>query len=76
MNNHIKKAMGVDALKFIHIDIVTLNKKFVCVIHCESSTFPIFAYNKDHKKEFFVRSNNETIPYDTEQTLNYVKAHF
>ncbi len=76
MNNHIKKAMGVDALKFIHIDIVTLNRKFVCVIHCEPSTFPIYSYNKDRKKEFFVRSNNETIPYDIEQTLNYVKAHF
>ncbi len=71
----IKKYLGVEYSKYVHIKIVEKDGKDVCVIEVEKGPEPVFL-DGEQEKEFYIRAENTTIPLDMEKAYKYIGLHW
>lgn len=75
LTNLINQNLGKSSHKFISINIISLNKKDVCIVTSEKSDKPVFI-GKGDNEEFYIRASASSQPLGMSETFKYIGSHW
>lgn len=75
LTNIINVQLGKSVHKFIHINIISINDKDVCIVTVEESDKPVFM-GKNDNEEFYIRASASSQPLGVRETYKYINSHW
>lgn len=75
LTNVINVQLGKSVHKFIHINIISINERDVCIVTVEESDKPIFM-GKNDNEEFYIRASASSQPLGVRETYKYINSHW
>lgn len=77
--NHLiqlfRSHIGINYIKFVSIDFVSIEKKEVCYLRIKPCDKPVFAKNGE-SEDFYVRSGNATNSLGIKDAVSYIEDRF
>ena len=73
--NIVNQSLGKIYHKNISINIVSIDKKDVCVVSIEKSSQPVFLKKSD-TEEFYIRTSVSSQPMSISEAYKYIKTHW
>lgn len=75
LTNIINMQLGKSLHKFVHINIISINEKEVCIVTVEKSDKPVFMGKTDNE-EFYIRASASSQPLGVRETYKYINSHW
>lgn len=75
LTNIINLRLGKSAHKFIHINIISINEKDVCIVTVDECDKPVFMGAIDNE-EFYIRASASSQPLGVRETYKYINSHW
>ena len=77
LTNRIQDVLGKPALHFVEVEWALVEGKDVCRVEVQPSDVPVFVKDaKGDTADLYVRTNNSTRRFNTEEALRYIRARW
>lgn len=77
LTNRLQDILGKPALHHVEVEWAVLNGKDVCRVEVQPSETPVFVRDaRGDTADLYVRTNNSTRRFNTEEAMRYIGAHW
>jgi len=75
LTNIINQQLGKKVHKYIHIEIINLDGRDICIVHVTKSDGPVFL-GKNDNETFFIRASASSQRLSVSEVVGYIKSHW